>query len=112
MSAAKHTPGPWAIRWPDFAAQESTYHDQREFYCPSASISGPDWSQFALVYVMVQGAPDETGKANAALIAAAPDLLNACEAAAEALEGSEYRSDQRVRDLALAAIARAKGVPT
>ena len=58
MSEAKHTPGPW--QW--------TQH-----FDPTISIYKDGFGQIARLYDSSAG----TGKANARLIAAAPDLLDA-----------------------------------
>ena len=60
MSEAKHTPGPW--QW--------TQH-----FDPTISIYKDGFGQIARLYDSSAG----TGKANARLIAAAPDLLDALE---------------------------------
>ena len=73
-----------------------------------AHTQGP-WScapgEFFSVYSYVDGEPIAVPKteANAALIAAAPDLLGACRKALYALKGREH--DQFLRD----AIAKATG---
>ncbi len=67
MADAKHTPGPWRLgRMP---IQGGT----------AVSINSDDWSQFATVVVRKYAASsnDLEGVANADLIAAAPDLLEA-----------------------------------
>lgn len=68
MSKAKHLPGPW----------EQT----RTKYLVKLSASSPSdgtWHFFAKVCVRIkgEGKDDETGLANARLIAAAPELLEA-----------------------------------
>ena len=82
---SKHTPGPWVIDNDNVIYQEGTSE-------PIASA-----------------APTADEKANAALIAAAPDLLAALESCSDALNteaGGLYKA--RI-DQARAAIAKAKG---
>ena len=67
---SKHTPGPWEI--------EEHYHFGYRW------ISGPQHSQLAqVVWCMEDEDRSPECEANARLIAAAPDLLAACEAAFE-----------------------------
>lgn len=115
MTTTKHTPGPWHTQDVDH-------------------LDGDDGGGACVVWVTAARAnicqvveDDEIGptiaamKANAALIAAAPNLLAACERltiAAEVFAGSEpdmptYKADEREFEEALkearAAIAKAKG---
>lgn len=66
--AAKHTPGPWKTQ---------SIENQRHVW-------GPDGD--CIVSIHNGSLPDDERKANARLIAAAPDLLEACEAVAELAE--------------------------
>lgn len=78
MSEAKPTPGPWSVEWPDYDAEHEAYHDpEAGTYSGHAKINAKGWSTFARVAVMCNGDPDNSGRANAALIAAAPELLAA-----------------------------------
>lgn len=79
MTEHKHTPGPW------------TTIDAKNLclgYPGTVEIHAPDWDALAVVYVETCGNPSEEGEANAQLITAAPDLLEAlielADAAAEA----------------------------
>lgn len=65
-----HTPGPWE------AAKESSSYNY--------AIFGPQ-TQDIIAHVIDAALPDEVCTANARLIASAPDLLAACEAAEELL---------------------------
>lgn len=99
--SAQHTPSPWEIeRVKNGWAQISATNGQ--------------WYEFAKVAVMMDRKPSPSGKANATLIAAAPELLEALEAIVVLFEGAsgaganhweqfaEYRSARE-------AIAKAKG---
>ena len=86
---SKHTPGPW--QW--------TQH-----FDPTISIYKDGFGQIARLYDSSAG----TGKANARLIAAAPDLLDALQRLLNA-ENDEYLTPIGVRNLARAAIAKATG---
>jgi hypothetical protein len=92
MTATKHTPGPWvAIDHEIFADNQSR--------------------NIADVWISFANIEDEEAKANARLIAAAPDLLEALEAFAEYAEKGTWGSLDPVTQ-ARAAIAKAKGDPS
>lgn len=104
----KHTPGPWKINWPDWDYEWECYHDpDAGDYEGYASIDGEGWSQLAKVSVMVNGDEDEAGKANARLIAAAPDLLLACKAALLKFKHSPLDKISEAADMLRNAIAKA-----
>jgi len=65
----KHTPGPWHI-WEN----DPKISNSKDYH---ARISGKDGFCLAIAY----GQTYEEAEANALLIAAAPDLLEACKAA-------------------------------
>ena len=92
MSAPKHTPGPWAVSGREINGPIDTG-------VIVARI--PEWGILA-------DAPDP-GRANARLIAAAPDLLAALEAVAEFWAGGDVPAelDAQMR----AALAKARGTP-
>ena len=101
----QHTPGPWTIKF--FRSIEPNH----------ALICAEDWHDFASVVVRFCGddTDDATGLANARLIAAAPEML---EALKEAKNGLRYWEPQtahgasemaRICALVDAAIAKAKG---
>jgi hypothetical protein len=109
MRETKHTPGPWLIA-NDHVATHVKHHpwcaDIRRATGPmiaslQAYPSGdrdPDWDY-----------TNDQAKADARLIAAAPDLLEACKLAARYWDG-EYNHDQSHVTRALsAAIAKAEG---
>ncbi len=91
MSEAKHTPGPW--QW--------TQH-----FDPTISIYRDGFGQIARLYDSSAG----TGKANARLIAAAPDLLAALIEIVSADDAHELT--QKHIESARAAIAKATGKPS
>ena len=97
MSETKHTPGPWEVSW-DKYGKESEIHGKSELNDgPICIIPHDD--------VTESGAEEQL--ANARLIAAAPELL-------EALEGLAMKAGRHFwRDVvvtqARAAIAKAKG---
>jgi hypothetical protein len=86
----QHTPGPWEMRGPcEIKGNYSVVHN------------GP------LFYVGDAGQPEGTGKANARLAAAAPDLLAALQ---DLLAATEKTYDSRhERQAALDAINKATG---
>ena len=95
----KHTPGPWAIG--------------NTHFVPGFSPDGMDWiiairnteTGFACI---AQGSTKEKAEANARLIAAAPDLLEACIDAAKFI--MQGHGDQiAIWDTLNSAIAKAEG---
>ena len=89
-----HTPGPWR------------QGGVKEF-CSTGKCREivADEGHICLVY----GTEDEDNKANARLIAAAPDLLEACELFENWMLGPFPHSDSKVLEIVTAAIKRAKG---
>lgn len=93
----KHTPGPWAVNFPgsadiiaDFGGNDISV----------ATIDGPKDQTHHLVH--------EEHQANARLIAAAPELLEACK---KALKDNRMQADSslEVEAILLAAISKAEG---
>jgi L-fucose mutarotase/ribose pyranase (RbsD/FucU family) len=89
-----HTPGPW--KWSEGGFDPRTH---RELHEAQYEVGEGD----SIVY---HGANWPMTEANARLIAAAPDLLEACEAAIKEAGDDKYVA--RYLDLARAAIAKAK----
>lgn len=72
MAESKHTPGPWTSR--TYTVTQGRVEE--------LVIDSHDWQQMAVVYVQEDdGDLLGCGIANARLMAAAPQLLAACEAA-------------------------------
>lgn len=93
---AKHTPGPW--RW----SEPSNWHGL------AALVTSDKHEPIAQVHM--RGWPKRTAIANARLIAAATDLLEACEAAlADGPHNASHGLSFQVVDALRAAIAKAKG---
>lgn len=94
MSESKHTPGPWWWR------REKAKPVQGWYLAPGVLIADGN-----------DGTPggDEMDRANANLIAAAPDLLNACEEAFDFLGGADGAS--AIRAKLLNAILKAGSLP-
>jgi hypothetical protein len=70
---AKHTPGPWSVdgTWPELVA----IYDSRAIYLAHAETGyGKDW-------IAENPLGTDVAQANAKLIAASPELLEACERA-------------------------------
>jgi hypothetical protein len=111
MSTAKHTPGPWRV-------EENTTliwgkcnpNDQTSWgmgypiaECRITPISQSSWAT---------GPNEDEGEANACLIAAAPDMLDALKVTARGLEGEFGPRVAEVNFPALyAAMAKAEGRP-
>lgn len=103
---AKHTPGPWWFAQHDeYGRYTVGQGDVAIFRTITQGDSGPGEAP-------ITQARDEHQKANARLIAAAPELLAACEAAAQVIFGGpgerlESGDVERARELLRAALAKA-----
>ena len=88
-----HTPGPWGYRNSDRS--------------PVALVPATDGPALAMVYLSDPGTRKRTPEyaANAALLAAAPDLLAAAKAALECIERHVPATTFAPRDMLRAAIA-------
>ena len=75
MSEPKHTPGPW--EW---------YNDSFDYGCPSDLIRVADNGGLNIIISVDRDGRIKVEEADARLIASAPDLLAACEAALEEIE--------------------------
>lgn len=91
---SKHTKGPWRL-----CAIEDGYR--------GISSDKGQWWSFAKVAVESNHVPDETGIANAYLIVAAPELLEALEQLVDQAE--RHGAEGIWYDEARAAISKAKG---
>jgi len=94
---AKHTPGPWVI----YAGNEG-----------KPVIHSPEYEKNAgggiIGIAVLQTVGEESQRqANAALIAAAPELMNACQMAVNEMPGNEQ--GQKIASMLRAAIAKAEG---
>lgn len=114
-SDAKHTPGPWEAG--GIASVALSFDREIYIFPPDAEQTGG--YQYGGPIAVVAVDDDAGGTANARLIAAAPDLLSACEAWDTGfVDGEQFDAEQfRVwvnerRAMARAAIAKAKGRPT
>ena len=101
---AEHTPGPWEIK------AESEHRGGRVRKLQVLAPHGLHGSQ----ELFCRFGPDDTDKANAGLIAAAPELLSACANALDTLylmgddESHLAYRQEAIKELQ-AAIAKAKG---
>ena len=97
-----YTPGPWTV---DHAMITGATGDTVALICDTGEALGTvaDWPR------LTGPVPaDAVNEANARLIAAAPDLLAALEAFAQAFEDDSIEMCD-VNDMAIAAIAKARG---
>ena len=113
MSEAKHTPGPWAAKHTTGAGWSVKMAKPRPDYTEPDPVCSMAWWQFDKPGII----DDDISGANAKLIAAAPDLLAACEAALRIEElwmpfewddPDEAAAVSWMRDMFVAAIAKAK----
>ena len=101
MTETKHTPGPWVVEPENYDCDGGTLVRTKGKIC-LANVWG----------VMFAKTPDDESLANARLIAAAPDLLEALEYLAGACElalDNDYPEGRDPVSVARAAIAKAKG---
>jgi len=91
---AKHTEGPWAYKKSSTGIREIFDKDDRELAEAHGLCDGID-----------NAARDREANANAHLIAAAPDLLAACETALKDVMRGELMSQFMLEDV----IAKARG---
>jgi len=95
---SKHTPGPW-----EYSADWSEYYSAHKHFSLDAGdtniISGCGCC----------GSPTISSEADARLIAAAPDLLEACNLALNALKDNDWNEADGVFIALRAAIAKAEG---
>jgi hypothetical protein len=106
MSMQKHTPGPWTAK--DESGQYFCDHDwHAESDSASLSCSAPIHANGEVVAIAVtEGWSDAKIDANARLIAAAPDLLDALESLVEGMDASGIKGSYL--ESARAAIAKAR----
>ncbi len=115
VSSGKHTPGPWKANerkgiTANLETQIGVGTDYPETLCSgSRSIATMTGSYFTR-----SGQPNrekhiETNRANARLIAAAPDLLEACRAVIAYGTKGKLPDGRWPRDIAQAAIAKVEG---
>lgn len=91
---SKHTPGPWTT---------TSIHPQRDW------VNASGRAALAEVAVVVSGREWPEGKANARLIAAAPDLLAACTRALGFVDSMPDNDNVGLADCLRAVIAKAEG---
>ncbi len=93
MSKTQHTPGPWT--WT--GNQKNQLWDHNNWLC--GDMEG----------VLMHGGPWPVRDANARLIAAAPDLLEACKQMLKRAEVVPHFNDEGDADFARETIAKAEG---
>lgn len=99
-----HTPGPWIMQSKQKSARSRKWYEHGE----TITVLGCETGYFGIATVGGPSNPDmqDTMRANARLIAAAPELLEALEALLK--EVSTYHKYPTMK-MAKAAIAKAKG---
>lgn len=96
---SEHTPGPWQVWYGGLDG---------DTYFTIGSKYG-DVSGVVCDYAVPSPRPSAEVRANARLIAAAPDLLAACQAALPYVEQMPWPAPERVVDAVRAAVAKATG---
>lgn len=104
---SEHTPGPWEIhtangRLPIVREVRMAHGEASTYSATVRSVNGDHVCKLDFGY----GKAIREDTANARLIAAAPELLTACEAA---LNDRMYKDWPPIADLLIAAIAKATG---
>ena len=111
MKTTTHTPGPWKVMaCPDHGGKHP-YHDSRYIVTEGAQV---DWNHDNTEWALESGiclcTMRDVHPANARLIAAAPELLEALEALLEQADLGEVDEETAlVVEQARAAIAKANG---
>lgn len=80
MSVTKHTPGPWWVDETSYEHLEVLTDDHRQYVIATAADLRDYATGNDAIDAITVAALDGESRANARLIAAAPDLLEACEA--------------------------------
>jgi hypothetical protein len=96
---AKHTPAPWRVEEGEITAADGQ--------TVIGQLYGAD--DFPCLDDVDRDGVDEESHANARLIAAAPDLLRACEMLVAAQDGGDVGDVLKAMDAARAAVAKATG---
>lgn len=99
----KHTPGPWKF------GESTRFTNNGVRTMPLIPIIQADGDPFLFEVALVWDLNDERTQSNARLIAAAPELLEACEQVALAAEYGNLGTNNSAVATARAAIAKAKG---
>jgi|SRR5690554_6052412 len=103
MKEFKHTPGPWEASFTDCLGGPASY-------CRIRPVSGEMFGRFTSQEIATMYMMDEAEQqANARLIAAAPDLLDACRQFSRALESEDKYEIGNAYKSAWLAIAKATG---
>ena len=97
-----HTPGPW-----EFVPKLTASENHRGFFIRAEKPTKN--GKWALAEVQPGDEDGNLGRANARLIAAAPDLLEALELIAKGYDEGQSLSGTNCADIARAAIAKATG---
>ena len=101
--STKHTPGPWAYS----TSQEGWSYTVNIFQADNAAPTD-GWSDVAYIIKTCAGEQQAIQEANARLIAAAPELLDALNAAEDLLHRMGMQSSDAYQEID-AAIAKATG---
>lgn len=90
---SKHTPGPWAYS----TSQEGWSYTVNIFQADNAAPTD-GWSDVAYIIKTCAGEQQSIQRANARLIAAAPDLLEACRTFVEWLDREDAGFDHKTHN--------------
>lgn len=96
----KHTPGPWEI-------YDEEFDDRRGYQEPKIIANGSDSALVHEICTIRIGLKETP--ANARLIAAAPDLLAACQLALDTMSDYRNNTPADVQQFIRAAISKAEG---
>ena len=106
---AKHTPGPWVVRTIDQSLATVETQDGEYIICNAAQLRGDDWKT-----------EHAERKANARLIAAAPEMLDALDGLAAQvrplwaeldIDGFRHSALKKAYDFACKVAGKAQGEP-
>lgn len=106
MENLKHTPGPWTVGRKDFVVDANGTHGH-------ILLNSSNWDEFISVARHSENEDDSTAEANARLIAAAPDLLEALQFITNVADGKASGKTKTIelrfeRDTLLTWLGKAK----
>jgi hypothetical protein len=113
-NTTKHTPGPWYIQGdPDGQRDDGSWkhelHKNRFITSGGCQIGSPEWELEKNNEIVCEMTDSRFQKANAQLIAASPELLEACKAAVKYIDHNWQKNAAPVLDILDIEIAKASG---
>ena len=108
MNNTSYTPGPWYIQADPDRAGDHPLHDNRFITSGGCQLGSPEWEEEKGNEIICKMTDSSKQKQNARLIAAAPELLEACKAILKS-DGGAYDLEPYQSKMLINAIAKAEG---